>query len=550
MRRCLLLFVRMLVLMALSGAPLLARAATITILHVNDTHSHLDAVGPKDDHLDGTLGGLAKAATVIGTLKATEPNPLFLHAGDLFQGDIYFNATLGVAELQALAGLGLDAMAVGNHELVFGTELLLGVLSQSFPPGQPPLLSANLLGVSLPGFDAFVQPNAIKTVGGVNVGIFGMTVRDYIVRLETGENLVDDPVALAGIATEQAAQLRSQGAQVVVCLSHLGFAMDQKVAAGSSGLDAIVGGHDHLLLAEPAFVTDQDGKAVPIVQAGEFYEHVGKLRLDVENGSVAFAGYEVVPVDAAVPRAPAMSALVENVQGLVAQRFSALVGDMFHTRVAIALHDITRVFDPRFKDRDTGLGNLVTDAYRQRTGTEVALTVNGVVEDRVAGGGVVGDDLFRVLSDGADPSLGLPEFPGLGFPLFTFEISGAELLKAIELGVGLGGDFFPQVSGMRFTFDSSRPAGQRVKNVRIGDDLLDPGRTYTATTNFEVLAGLPQLGVQLTNVQPVVRFLDQQVVPEYEYLAVRDWAARIVLLDYGSEGRIRDLAPLSPLSRL
>src|SRR5437016_1914165 len=106
-----------------------AAGTTITLLHVNDTHSHLDAIGPKDAALKGTLGGIARAATVIGQLRAIEPNVLLLHAGDVFQGDPMFNAYFGVPEFQLMKQLGFDAMAVGNHEFDFGPGVLNDVLT-------------------------------------------------------------------------------------------------------------------------------------------------------------------------------------------------------------------------------------------------------------------------------------------------------------------------------------------------------------------------------------------------------------------------------------
>jgi 5'-nucleotidase len=525
--------------MLFSGSSALAEGRLVTILHVNDTHSHLDAVGPKDAHLDGTLGGLAKAATVIAARKPGAPNALFLHAGDFFQGDSYFNATFGVAELQVLTGLGLDAMTVGNHELVFGAGGLAAALGAAFPAGgAPPLLSANLLGASVPG----VQASTILLVGGVKVAVFGLvTPFTGDIHLEDGLSLdgSQDPsgLALAAIAEVQAKQLRGQ-ADVVILLSHLGVALDEVVAHNARGIDAIVGGHDHLALEHPMFVANPDGKKVPIVQAGEFYEHVGQLTLEVERRGVRFAGYELIPVDAQTPRAPAVVEVVEQAQQLVNALVADLAGerneDLFHRPVAFALRDITHTADPRSSAQDTGLGNLVADALRHAGGTQVGLTVNGLVEDTVARGVVVGDDLFRVLSDGFDPSLfDQPQFPGLGFPLVTFELTSAQLQDAIELAFIAGGEFFPQVSGMTFTFDSAAEPFQRVKEIRIGGRALDPARTYTFTTNFGVASGLPQLGIVPSN---------QQVVPSYEYLAVRDWARRLVVLDYRPEGRAVDVA--------
>jgi len=119
----------------------LSAQTTITVLHVGDSHSHLDGLGPRDAALKDTQGGIARVATIVGGIRATEPNTLFLHAGDAFQGDLFFNAFFGIPELTILNQLGLDAMTVGNHEFDFGPGVLALALSQS---GDTPLLATNL----------------------------------------------------------------------------------------------------------------------------------------------------------------------------------------------------------------------------------------------------------------------------------------------------------------------------------------------------------------------------------------------------------------------
>ncbi len=510
----------------LAGGPALAEDASLTILHVNDTHSHLDAIGPKDAHLDGTLGGLAKAATVIQRLRAAEPEALLLHGGDLFQGDSYFNATLGTSELGLLASLGLDAMAVGNHELVFGPGILRDVLAAAFPQGGFPLLAANLDVSPVPGLDQYVGQRLLKQVGGVTVGIFGLlTPFDPSERPDPAILTGGDPQAIAAIATEQAGLLRGAGAQVVVCLSHLGFDLDRIVAAGSSGVDVIVGGHSHTALSEPKLAAGLDGRQVVIVQAGDYYQYVGKLTLSVHDGRVRLAGYRLVPVDEHVRRQPEVAAAVKGLQ--------ERIGDaLFHQPIAFSLHDLTKAVDAARPERDTALGNLVADALRHRTGADIGLTVDGFLEDRVARGIVVGDDLFRVTSDGFDPTA--PDFPGPGFRIFTFEITGAELASALEQTIAAGGDFFLEVSGMRYAYDSSQPPLQRLVRVLVHGQKLDPARLYTVAVNGGVAAALGTL------VQVEVR--DLQDAGDYEFLALQDWARRLVFLDYRSEGRILDLA--------
>jgi 5'-nucleotidase/UDP-sugar diphosphatase len=134
------------VLAALLVTPAMGAASTqITLLHVNDTHSHLAPFGPKDASLNGTVGGLTKAASVIAAEKARNPAALFVHGGDLMHGDLFFNEYLGVPELQLLQSLGLDAMVLGNHEFDLGPDFLTAVLAATWPAGGNfPILSTNL----------------------------------------------------------------------------------------------------------------------------------------------------------------------------------------------------------------------------------------------------------------------------------------------------------------------------------------------------------------------------------------------------------------------
>jgi 5'-nucleotidase len=514
----------------LLAAPAHAQAVQVTILHVNDTHSHLEAVGPKDRNLDGTLGGLAKAASAIAALKASEPNALFVHAGDLFNGDAYFAARLGgtpllaVPELQLLASLGLDVMTVGNHEFGLGSDTLAAVLFGAFQGGGPSVLTANVdLGAA--GLTGLVQPNVVKEIGGVRVGFFGMTAIDFLSR--EAPFLAYTPGGFVEIAAQQAALLRAppNDAEVVVFLSHLGFELDQAIAASTPGIDAIVGGHDHLLLSQPVMVPGPAGQDVPVVQAGEFYKWVGKLTLSVEGGQVSLAGYELVPIDARVPRLPPVALQVRQLQALIGQAYGE---DLWHAPLALALLDVAKSAPPGSPFHDSPVGDLVTDALRAQGGTDIGLTVNGFIPEGLAHGRLVRDDAFRIVGDGIDPG-----GAGLGFPLYRIRLDGVNLLSAIETALAAGDDFFPQVSGMSYLFDSRKPAGSRLAAAFVRGRPVDPRRVYSATVNLGLVKGLALFpNVQLESVEPL---------GVSEYVAVRDWMGRLKLVLYFSHGRAFDL---------
>ena len=502
-------------------AALLAQT-TITVLHVNDSHSHLEAVGPKLPDLSGTLGGLAKAATVIGTVRASEPNTLLLHAGDVFHGDLFFNMYFGVPELQILSQLGLDAMAVGNHEFDFGPDVLTGVLSQV--PGFP-ITSANLVFPEQYPLAGMIQASLIRDVGGVKVGLFGMTT-------PADPTMRPAPVVVrsdVGAAAFQAVQaLRAQGAQVVILLSHLGLAYDEGLAAAVPGIDFIVGGHDHFSLSEAIPVANPLGKTTFIVQAGEFYEHVGQLRFTVDGDQVSFEDYQLIDVDENVDADPFVQGVADSLKPAIVTRY----GDVYGTVLATAARDIRKTYDPDRDERDTGMGNLITDALRHRTHAEIALGVTGLISEGLYAGPLVGADLFRPVSYGYDRAT------GLGFKIATLELTGAELVKGMEACLsyaGLADTFDLQVSGLRFAYDSGKPVGQRVlmRTLRIHGRPIDLTRLYKVTVNEGIALLLPLMGVQARNLV---------ILPDLEYHVLEDYVVRLGLVDYGSRGRVRDVA--------
>ena len=509
----------------------IAGAATVTVLFVNDTHSHLDAVGPRDAALVGTIGGLARAATIIARERTADPEALVLHAGDFFQGDLFFNAYFGVPELRLLAAAGVDAIAVGNHEFDLGPEVLAGALGEAFPDGEVPLLSANLDLSGFPALSAFIRPSMIREVAGVKVGIFGMTVPDDpLMRPDPVQVLgAGDPEALLGLAGAQVAELRAAGAQVVICLSHLGYAYDRALAENVPGVDIIVGGHDHIEFAEPAEVDNPAGGTTLIVSAGSHYRNVGRLRVDAGPGGVRLLDYKLLRLDASVTPAPQVQAVVDQLKAGIVARW----GDVFATEVATARHPIAKEW-ARGVFRDSPMGNLVTDALRLRTGADIAITANGLISEGLPEGPLVAADVFRTVSYGYDLET------GLGLRVATFDITGAELVHGLEATLaflGVSRDFFLEVSGMRFSYDPEEPVGTRVplSTVRIGRDRLDPSRSYSVAVNTGIVVLLPMLGVEVSNVQ---------LLPILEYEAVLDHVRALGTLDARSDGRIRELARL------
>ncbi len=369
----------------------------------------------------------------------------------------------------------------------------------------------------------------IKTVGGVRIGIFGMTTPDDVMNMPHPVQILGagDPGVIMGIAGQQVGQLRAAGADVVICLSHLGFAYDQAVAANVPGIDIIVGGHDHYVFETPTVVKNPDGKSTLILQAGAHYQYVGKLQFTLRHGAVKVLDYTLLPVDRKTPPLPEVQNVVDDLKlGIV-----ATYGDVYHMTLARATRDLEMTTDPRQPKRDSAMGDLITDALREKTGTDIAITANGLISEGIFKGPIVGIDLFRPVSYGYDPPT------GLGLKIATFEITGAELVKALEIGLaylGVNEDFFLQVSGMSFAYNAKADPGSRVvlASIRVHGRPLDLGAKYTATVNEAIAALIPYMGVQVSNLQ---------LLPDLEYDVLKDFVMDLGRVNYQSEGRILDV---------
>ncbi|HEY6950876.1 MAG TPA: 5'-nucleotidase C-terminal domain-containing protein [Bacteroidota bacterium] len=501
------------------------QGVTVTLLHVNDTHSHLDSFGPKDKDLNGTIGGVAKAATIIGTVRATEPNVVLLHAGDLFHGDFFYNKYFGVPEFEIMQQLGFDAMAVGNHEFEFGPDVLYGSLLAAFgsAPGFP-LLSANTDLTGYPNLQPYIKPSVVITREGLKIGVFGMTIPGHPTEQPSPAVILPDVMT---IAYQTVQRLRAvEGAQVVICLSHLGSLYDQAVAANIPGIDVIVGGHDHYVFDQPLSIPNPGGSSTLVLQAGANYEHIGKLSLHVENGIVTVNNYQMVNIDASVPNVAEIQTVVDFLkQGIVDQ-----YGDVYHSVVAVAATDLSPHYDPASPMRDSPLGNLVTDACRRKTRTDIAIAAHGFINEKIYQGPIVGADIFRPLCNGYDPAT------GLGFKLVKMNLTGIDIVTGLESSLsylGMDDDFFLDVSGMRFRYDATRPVGQRVdiKSIHIEGKKFNPIGTYSVTVNEGIAALLSLMGITPTGLQ---------VLPDLEYNVVSDYIRHLETIAYTAQGRIRD----------
>ena len=236
-----------------------APGSRLVILHVNDTHSHLDPMR------DG-MGGIIERAAYVDSVRAKRGarNVLLLHAGDFSQGSSYFTILNGDLEISLINAMGYDCICLGNHEFDNGLEELGRRLSSL----QCPVVSANY---DFTPFEAgkYITPYTIVRKAGINIGIIGLLCDvSSVVSRETA-----DRMPLLGtnedVANKWAKYLKEETlCDKVILLTHIGYEEDVALAPKLHGVDLIVGGHSHTFLEAPTLCKDADGKPLPVITDG------------------------------------------------------------------------------------------------------------------------------------------------------------------------------------------------------------------------------------------------------------------------------------------
>lgn len=258
----------------------------LTILHTNDTHSRIEPFA-KNHPKYPNQGGMARRATLIKRVRATEKNVLLLDAGDIFQGTPYFNYFGGELEFKLMSKMGYDVATIGNHDFDNGLE----GLNKMLPYANFPFVNANY-DFSKTILKEKFKPYTVLRKGDVKIGVFGLGVElDGLVDPKMyGNTIYLDPVSQANkIAKELKIKKKCD---FVICLSHLGFKYeddkidDLKLAAKTNNIDLILGGHTHTFLEEPVVVKNIEEKDVYINQVGWAGINVGRLDFYFERKKV------------------------------------------------------------------------------------------------------------------------------------------------------------------------------------------------------------------------------------------------------------------------
>lgn len=447
-------------------APALAEGSVhaLTLVQFNDVYEIFPLTVAEQGHTV-QRSGMAYIATMLKHQRAAGPT-LVLHAGDMISPSL---ASIklkhkGAQMIAALNAIGVDLATFGNHEFDFGCK----VLAERVRESRFPWVSAN---VDLPAALGLppdkVMPYRVLETAGLRLGVFGLTVPIQPIEegCEGAAITFRDPISAA---REVLPRLKQEKIDIIIALTHLRMDQDQALAQALPEIDFIVGGHDH------DAVVDLAGKTL-ITKAGANATALGLIGIEAAQADgrwVVEKSWRREPVDPArVEADPEVSKLLAPYAEEM-KPFQKVIGS---TAVPLDAQEDT------VRQRESNFGDWLADVARAAMHTEVALINGGSVRDDrvVPPGPLTLADLYTLLP--------------FDNRLVAVRVTGAQLLAALENGVSLVGQKagrFPEVSGMRFRYDPSRPMGKRILGVWVGGKPLRSDRVYSlATTDFVVERG-------------------------------------------------------------
>jgi len=250
----------------------------ITILHTNDTHSHIEPF-PNNHYRNPNKGGVARRANLIQQIRAENPNTLLLDAGDIFQGTPYFNFYGGELEFKLMSMLKYDAATIGNHDFDNGID---GLYKQ-LPNASFDFVSANY-DFKNTILDTHVNPYKVFIKDGIKIGVFGLGIEltGLVDNRLYKETKYLNPIEIAQDTSRVLKE--DEQCDLVICLSHLGYHYkdenqigDLQLASKTKNIDLIIGGHTHTFLKKPTVTKNSIGENMLVNQVGCYGINLGRI---------------------------------------------------------------------------------------------------------------------------------------------------------------------------------------------------------------------------------------------------------------------------------
>jgi 2',3'-cyclic-nucleotide 2'-phosphodiesterase (5'-nucleotidase family) len=438
----------------LHGGAAAERPVKITILQLNDLYD----ITPVEK---GKRGGLARVATLREQIAKESPNTVLVVAGDFLSPSTMSSVFQGLQMVAAFNAVGVNLVTFGNHEFDYGEAVTQERMAQS----RFTWVSANVLDPKTGQPFGGAAPFTLRDFDGVRVAFFGLTTPETGTLSKGARNLKFLPPVQA--AKDAVAHARNLKADVVVALTHQDMADDQQLAAAVPGIDLILGGHEHTPL-------DTKVGQTLILKTGSDAVNLGRIDLTVTKGAGTRrldVKWELMAVTDAIPDQPEVAALVKQYEAAMAGQLNVLAGE---TRLPLdTRNDVVRT-------QESAVGDLIADLIRAAVRADVALVNGGGIRGNtvIPAGQLTRGDVLKILP--------------FANKIVKIDVTGETLRAALESGlsqVERTAGRFPQVSGIRYSFDPKRPAGSRLISVTVGGQPLEGKQRYSLATLDFILGG-------------------------------------------------------------
>ncbi|MBO6215502.1 MAG: bifunctional metallophosphatase/5'-nucleotidase [Lachnospiraceae bacterium] len=448
--------------------------------------------------------GYAGLSQIKNTLEAQGYEVILIDDGDSIQGEALGAFTEGEAIIKLMNDMDYDIAIPGNHEFDYGVDRFLELTKMA----EFPYISCNFNHNG----ELVFEPYTIEEVNGVNIGFVGITTPETIMSSTPAYFMDESGEYVYGFMGEETGEelytavqeavdaARDAGADYVYAMAHLGNEAKCEpwtyadVISHTSGIDVFFDGHSH----DTDIITmeNKDGEEVTRIAVGTKLSGVGYSLINAD-GEIDDSGSWIWINDASVPELLAIdNDMKESVDSAKAEYDKILEEVIAKSDVDLIIHDPVEKKDNgdpirMVRRAETNLGDLVADAYRDQMGADVAIANGGSIRVNIDKGDVTYGNILKVHP--------------YGNMLSVVEVSGQDILDALEWGAAEvpeenGG--FLQVSGMSYEVDSSIDStcttdddgmftgvsgARRVKNVMIGEEPIDPSKTYTLACNNYLL---------------------------------------------------------------
>ncbi|XP_031832595.1 apyrase [Nomia melanderi] len=335
----------------------------LSVIHLNDFHARFEQTGPHsgachEEEEKECIGGIARVSTAVNQLIKERPNPIFLNAGDHFQGTLWYNVHRWNVTAVFMNMLPHDVMTIGNHEFDNGVQGVVPFLQNV----KAPVVVTNIDASEEPSMEGLYKNSTIIERNGRKIGVIGVILSTTNTIAVTGRLKFLDEVETVNA---EASRLKSQGVDIIIVLSHCGLDVDRIMAAKCPLIDVIVGGHSHTFLytGPPPFIDNPEdeypvavtqkntNRTVLIVQAAAYTKYLGNLTVWFDElGEVVDWDGNPILLDYTIEEDPAMLMALKPWKVAVDEKARSKVG-----RSKVYLNNNCR-------RTECNLGNLITDA--------------------------------------------------------------------------------------------------------------------------------------------------------------------------------------------